>query len=188
MARLRLKDGNERVQQLLNNSDPIVRANAARVIGAAEHKEAFDALLAKALTDSDPRVRASAIRALATLKDARAVEPLIKRGDLLLASQGRSESSLNELLEITATLGRLLPNNANQNAVAFLERMHRLTKGKPLRLRVGLARIAPGVFQNAPYRAEASRPGATWLQLSRRAQGLAALKEVITGAAGRKRG
>ena len=37
MARLRLKDANERVQQLLNNGDPIVRANAARVIGAAEH-------------------------------------------------------------------------------------------------------------------------------------------------------
>ena len=30
MARLRLKDGNERVRQLLSHSDPIVRANAAR--------------------------------------------------------------------------------------------------------------------------------------------------------------
>jgi hypothetical protein len=29
----------------------MVRANAARVIGAAEHKEAFDDLLAKALND-----------------------------------------------------------------------------------------------------------------------------------------
>jgi len=44
MARLRLKDANERVRQLLSHNDPIVRANAARVIGAAEHKEAFDAV------------------------------------------------------------------------------------------------------------------------------------------------
>ena len=43
MARLRLKDANERVRQLLSHNDPLVRANAARVIGAAEHKEAFDA-------------------------------------------------------------------------------------------------------------------------------------------------
>jgi len=48
MARLRLKDANERVRQLLSNGDPIVRANAARVIGAGDHKEAFDDLLAHA--------------------------------------------------------------------------------------------------------------------------------------------
>src|SRR5204863_4742015 len=71
MARLRLKDGNERVRQLLSHSDPIVRANAARVIGAAEHKEAFDSLLVQALNYSDLRVRVSAIRSLGSLKDAR---------------------------------------------------------------------------------------------------------------------
>ena len=69
MARLRLKDGNERVRQLLKDGDPLVRANAARVIGAAEHKEAFDDLLAKALNDPDLRVRVSAIRSLGSLKD-----------------------------------------------------------------------------------------------------------------------
>src|SRR5712692_7551303 len=34
LARLRLKDGNEQVRQLLNNGGVIVRANAARVLGA----------------------------------------------------------------------------------------------------------------------------------------------------------
>src|SRR5882762_34685 len=34
MARLRLKDNNDQVRQLLNHGDAIVRANAARVIGA----------------------------------------------------------------------------------------------------------------------------------------------------------
>ena len=49
MARLRLKDGSEQVRQLLGSGDAIVRANAARVLGATEDKQAFDALLARAL-------------------------------------------------------------------------------------------------------------------------------------------
>lgn len=84
IARLRVKNGNERVRQLLNSPDPVVRANAARVIGAAEHKEAFDDLLAKALNDSDLRVRVSGIRALASLKDVRAAQPLLDKGKQLL--------------------------------------------------------------------------------------------------------
>ena len=183
MARLRLKEANERVRQLLNNGDPIVRANAARVVGAAEHKEAFDDLLARALNDYDLRVRVSAIRALATLKDPRAVEPLLKRGRSLMDTQGRAQSSRNELIEITATLGRLLPNTSNESAVAFLRQMHILTKGEAVEVEVAFARIVPGIFQNDPYKAEAYRPNATWRQVSRRAQGLAAIKDVITGAA-----
>src|SRR5437868_10063069 len=89
MARLRLKDGNEQVRKLLSHSDPMVRANAARVIGAAEHKEAFDAVLDRALHDSDLRVRVSAIRALGSLKDGRAAEPLLTRGATLLASDAQ---------------------------------------------------------------------------------------------------
>lgn len=183
MARLRLKEGNERVRQLLKHADPIVRANAARVIGAAEHKEAFDDVLARALTDNDLRVRAAAIRTLASLKDARAVEPLVKRGNSLINSQGPSQSARNELLEIAAALGRLLPNNSHDGAVAFLRQMHSLTKGEAVEVEVAFARVAPGIYQNDPYRAEASRSNATWRQVSRRAQGLAAVKEVITGPA-----
>jgi cyclophilin family peptidyl-prolyl cis-trans isomerase/HEAT repeat protein len=183
MARLRLKDGNERVRKLLNDGDPIVRANAARLTGAAEHKEAFDDLLLKALNDNDLRVRASAIRSLAALKDAPAVEPLLKRGNSLLDDAGTSESTRNELLEITTTMGRLLPNTPNEGAVAFLKKMHSATKGEAVEVEVAFARVVPGVFQNDPYKAEAARPDATWRQVSRRAQGLAAIRDVITGAA-----
>ncbi|MGZ8845948.1 MAG: peptidylprolyl isomerase [Pyrinomonadaceae bacterium] len=183
MARLRLKEGNERVRQLLNHNDPIVRANAARLIGAAEHKEAFDEVFARALNDNDLRVRVAAIRTLASLKDARAVEPLVKRGNSLINSQGPSQSARNELLEIVAVLGRLLPNNSHDGAVALLRQMHSLTKGEAVEVEVAFARVAPGIYQNDPYRAEASRSNATWRQLSRRAQGLAAVKEVITGPA-----
>src|SRR6267378_1841448 len=86
MARLRLKDNNEEVRALLRHSDPIVRTNAARVIGAAEDKGAFEALLDRALHDEDLRVRVSAIRALGSLKDERAATPLLERGETLLAN------------------------------------------------------------------------------------------------------
>ncbi len=181
MARLRLKDRNDRVRQLLNNGDAIVRANAARVIGAKEDKEAFDALLGRALNDYDLRVRVSAIRALGSLKDKRAVEPLVKRGNSLIPPD-RFSTAKSELLEITTTVGRLIPNTDNQSAVAFLRQMHKLTAGEAVEVETAFARVVPGIFQNE-YRAEASRPNADWRQLSRRAQGLAAIKDVITGAA-----
>ena len=182
MARLRLKDNNDQVRQLLNNGDAIVRANAARVTGAAENKGAFDALLSRALNDYDLRVRASAIRALGSLKDVRAVEPLVQRGNSLIASHSISTSQ-NELLEITTTLGRLLPNTSDEKAVAFVRQMHKLTKGEAVEVETAFARVAPGIFQNDPYRAEDSRPNTNWRHVSRRAQGLAAIRDVITGAA-----
>jgi cyclophilin family peptidyl-prolyl cis-trans isomerase/HEAT repeat protein len=181
MARLRLKDANDQVRKLLNNGDPIVRANAARAIGAAEDKGAFDALLDRALHDDDLRVRVSAIRALGSLKDARAVEPFVHRGNSLIASVS---SSQNELLEIATALGRLLPNTSNQGAVSFLRKMHSLTKDEAVEVEIAFARVVPGIFQNDPYRAEASRPNANWRQVSRRAQGLSAVRDVITGATG----
>jgi len=167
---------------LLDNGDAIVRANAARVIGTAEDKQAFDALLGRALNDYDLRVRVSAIRALGSLKDKRAVEPLVQRGNTLIASD-RFSSSKSELIEITATLGRLLPNTSNESAIAFLLKMHKLTRGEAVEVETAFARVVPGIFQNDPYRAEASRPNANWQQVSRRAQGLAATRDVITGAA-----
>jgi cyclophilin family peptidyl-prolyl cis-trans isomerase/HEAT repeat protein len=182
MARLRLKDGNERVRQLLSHSDPIVRANAARVIGAAEHKEAFDAVLSRALNDPDVRVRASAIRALASLKDARAADPLIKRGNSLLDSERQNPAARNDLLEIATTLGRLLTNSMNADAIDFLRAMHARTRGEAVEVEVAFARIAPGIYLTNPTDDKVLVVGSSWRQISRRAQGLAAIHEVITGA------
>jgi len=183
MARLRLKDGNEQVRKLLNHSDPVVRANAARVIGAAEHKEAFDAVLDRALHDEDLRVRASAIRALASLKDARAADSLIKRGNSLLDSERQNPSVRNELLEIATTLGRLLTNSLNADAIFFLRDMHERTKGEAVEVEVAFARIAPGIYLTNPSEGKVLVVGSSWRQISRRAQGLTAIHEAITGAA-----
>src|SRR5207302_2127382 len=105
LARLRLKDGNDQARHMLDDSNPIVRANAARVLGAIEDKQSFDALLDRALHDDDLRVRVSAIRALGSLKDARAGQPLVVRGNSLIASERTIPAARNELLEIAATLG-----------------------------------------------------------------------------------
>ena len=184
LARLRLKDGNGEARELLvKHSDPIVRGNAGRVLGATEDKQAFDALLDRALHDEDLRVRVSATRALGSLKDVRAVEPLVQRGNALSKSSSLAEVNRNELLEITATLGRLLPNSLNAHVLAFLRRMHQLTRGEALEVEVAFARIVPGIFQQDPYQREILRPNVTWRQLSRRAQALAAIKDVTIGAA-----
>ena len=183
LARLRLKDGNDQARQMLDHSNAIVRANAARVLGATEDKEALDVLLDRALHDDDLRVRVSAIRSLGNLKDKRAVEPLVTRGNSLIHLERLVPSSRNELLEIVTTLGRILPNTFNEGAVAFLEKMHNLTRGEAVEVEVAFARTAPGIFQNDPYKSELKKPNVTWRQVSRRAQGLAAIKDVIIGAA-----
>jgi cyclophilin family peptidyl-prolyl cis-trans isomerase len=168
---------------MLDQSDAIERANAARVLGATEDKGAFDALLDRALHDDDLRVRVSAIRALGSLKDKRAVEALVTRGNSLIHLERLVPSSRNELLEIATTLGRILPNTFNEGAVAFLEKMHNLTSGEAVEVEVAFARMVPGIFQNDPYKSELKKPNVTWRQVSRRAQGLAAIRDVIIGAA-----
>ena len=188
LARLRLKDGNDKARELLaKHEDPIVRANAARVLGATEDKAAFDVLLDRALHDSDERVVVSSIRALGALKDNRVVAPLIERGDYLLklsrVSRRFSIEPRNEMLEIAVVLGRLLPNTADDRATDLLKRMHEVTKGEAVEVEVAFARIAPGIYQHQPYRSETQQPNVTWRQLSRRAEALAAIKDVIVGAA-----
>lgn len=187
LARLRLKEGNAKARELLKHNDPIVRANAARVLGATEDKQSYDALLDRALHDADSRVGISAIRSLASLKDARAVQPLLERGEYLLklgrVSRQFSIEPRNELLEIVVTLGRLLPITDNPSAIDFVKRMHQLTKGEAVEVEVAFARISPATFQQTAFRAEAQTRGSTWRRVSRRAQGLGAIREAIAGAA-----
>jgi cyclophilin family peptidyl-prolyl cis-trans isomerase/HEAT repeat protein len=123
LARLRLNDGNEQLRKLTADADPIVRANAARVLGATEDKASFDLLLKLALDDPDSRVRVSAIRSLALLKDARAAEKLVMRGLFLGVVDGKLPANapeINEVLEIATTLGRLLALKEDERALAWL--------------------------------------------------------------------
>ncbi len=193
MARLRLKDGGDQVRQLLGNGDAIVRANAARVIGAAEDKQAFDALLGRALNDYDLRVRVSAIRALGSFKDARAADELLRRGEALLVSFSRGARDVgarpveqNELLEIATTLGRVTPSNSNGAVRDFLRRLGSVfNRGAP-EVEIALARLAPseywadGIFltfiepqfMNASLQKKTGQKTIDWRTMSALAQGL----------------
>jgi cyclophilin family peptidyl-prolyl cis-trans isomerase/HEAT repeat protein len=186
LARLRLKEGTEKARELLRHNDPIVRANAARLLGVVEDKQSYDVLLDRALHDADPRVGISAIRSLASLKDARAVQPLLERGEYLLkltkVSRQFSIEPRNELLEIATTLGRLVPNTDKQSVIDFVKRMHQLTSGEAVEVEVAAARIAPAAFQQSALKSEAQLPRASWRRVSRRAQGLGAINEVFAGA------
>jgi len=61
--------------------------------------------------------------------------------------------------------------------------MHELTNGEAVEVEVAFARIAPGTFQQTAFKSESQMPSASWRRVSRRAQGLAAINEVIVGAA-----
>lgn len=137
LARLRLKDGNDQLRNLLSGDpDANVRANAARVLGATDDKAAFDAILAHATNDSDSRVRVSAIRALAALKDPRAAEPLLKRAVM----------DQNEVLEIATTLGRLLPQTDNAAAIVWLQEANKRLKHSAPEVEIAFVRISPTTY------------------------------------------
>jgi cyclophilin family peptidyl-prolyl cis-trans isomerase/HEAT repeat protein len=148
LARLKLKDGNDQLRNLLvSDPDPIVRANAARVLGATEDKSAYEGLLDRAQNEKDSRVRVSAIRALTTLKDVRAVDFLLRRGAVLAGNDlSRQGSDAGEVLEIATALGRILQGSQNGKALNWLLSARvRFGRAAP-EIEVALARISPNKY------------------------------------------
>ena len=151
LTRLRAKNANKELRKMLaSDTSAAARANAARALGAAEDKDSLDELLKAALSDEDSRVRVSAIRSVAALKDKKPSEKLIARGNLLLAdykkSRFKTPSEKNELLEIAAALGRILPNSNDQAAVAFLDNLRQADKYSSPETEIALARTAPRIY------------------------------------------
>ncbi|MDQ3687209.1 MAG: peptidylprolyl isomerase [Acidobacteriota bacterium] len=155
LARLRLKEAGEGLRvRLVRDADAVVRANAARALGAAEDKAAFDALAARAVVDPDERVRVSAIRALAALKDARAVAPLLQRADLLMGTYLRTKlgvvehpPEVNELLEISAALGRMpAGSSSDERIMTFLRAFREQLKWSAPEAEIAFARLAPAQY------------------------------------------
>ena len=145
LARLRLKDGVEQLRKLTFDTDPIVRANAARLLGLDEDKQSYETLLTLATNDRDSRVRVNAIRALASLKDSRAAEPLLKRGEFLSQRNlANLPPELNEILEIATTLGRLTQQNAA--AVDWLRKLNETLNHRAPEVEIAFVRIAPSQY------------------------------------------
>ncbi|MBP9664856.1 MAG: HEAT repeat domain-containing protein, partial [Pyrinomonadaceae bacterium] len=149
LARLRSREANIEVRQLLKTAaDPLVRANAARVLGAAEAKALVPELLAAATEDKDSRVRVSAVRSLTALNDRSAAGPLLARGNILLAGIGAAPyrtppSQKNELVEITVAVGRLLQGTADPVAIKFFKDFGQRDRLVTPDIFVALARVSP---------------------------------------------
>ncbi|HVG39452.1 MAG TPA: peptidylprolyl isomerase, partial [Pyrinomonadaceae bacterium] len=159
LARLRLKEAGEELRvRLVRDADAVVRANAARALGAAEDKASFDALAARAVVDPDERVRVSAIRALAALKDARAAAPLLQRADMLMGTYIRTKlggvehpAEVNELLEISAALGRMpAGSQSDERMITFLRAFREQLKWSAPEAEIAFARLAPAQYLREP--------------------------------------
>lgn len=155
LARLRSAHANTPIKTILTtDTDPIARANAARVLGASQDRNAFDVLLKSATADTDMRVRVSAIRSLAALKDPKAADKLIERSEMLLAAYKRSKfahpSEKNELIEIVTVLGRLIPDTGNERAVKLLNELVKLDDGHTPEISIARMRVKPGDFVISP--------------------------------------
>ncbi len=172
LARLRSKSVNVESRKLLkNDTDAIVRANAARIFGGAEDKEALELLLNAATKDVDSRVRVSAIRALGNLKDSSVAEKIIPNmfaNKAIIAACGATIEAINEsrknskqamldkyyacnafkneYLEIATTLGRLLPNTNDQKAIDFLREFGKLDNYESPEIEIAFAKISPAQF------------------------------------------
>jgi cyclophilin family peptidyl-prolyl cis-trans isomerase/HEAT repeat protein len=156
LARLRAKNANRDARDLLaTHMHAIVRANAARVLGAAEDKDAVDVLIKAATSDLDPRVRVSAIRSLAAMRDPKAADSLLTRGEMLMDTMIRRQkpdlipAEKNEFIEIAVALGRLLPNSQNARAIELFRQFGYLDVGRTAEVYIARIRVAPGRGDNA---------------------------------------
>jgi cyclophilin family peptidyl-prolyl cis-trans isomerase/HEAT repeat protein len=151
LARLRAKNADRDARDLLaTNLHAVVRANAARVLGAAEDKDAVDILIKAATSDTDQRVRVSAIRSLASFKDVELVHTLISHevGEFarLSASKLRKPAILNEALEIVSAISRMIPASDDRQAIGFLSEVRVMCEGKCLETEIAYARISPSNY------------------------------------------
>ena len=156
LARMRAKNANRDAHDLLEtNTHAVVRANAARLLGSAEDKEAFDLLVKSATSDPDSRVRVSAIRSLAALKDAKAADKLLTRGEALFAKMRTTRkpnfipSEQGEFLEIVTALGRLLQSSGDQRAVRLLSEFRKFEGYRSAEVESAFALISPKDFYEA---------------------------------------
>ena len=180
-ALARIRDGIETAAPallpLLDDKEPLARANAARALGVAKAPQAVAPLI-KRLADKDERVVASAITALGAIRDARAVDPLVGLGDSLLARYRAFDrdklgvpSEQNLLLLIAAALGDIKDERAGPFLKAFRFADGKL--GAQLEAEIAAAKLGESAFFDAP--ANVKLPGDDWKAMSSYAQGLGQL-------------
>jgi cyclophilin family peptidyl-prolyl cis-trans isomerase/HEAT repeat protein len=151
LARLQAKNVNDKAGDLLiSDENPIVRANAVRVLGTAGHEAVWELILDKAINDKDLRVRINAIRALSGLKKKESAGKLIERAEKLFTEYKNSKyenpAEENELLTIASTLGNILRGTDNPAAIKFLEEFRKAEKHTSPEIEIALVRVSPETY------------------------------------------
>ncbi len=151
LSRLGAKNAFEEAKDLLERDEnPIVRANAARILGTEENSQVWELILNKALNDQDLRVRINSIRALGSLKKVETADKLLGRSEILLAEYKKSKYKKpivqNELLDIANVLGNILKGSANERAIKFLQEFRKLDGIKSREIEIALLRISPANY------------------------------------------
>ena len=183
LSRLRAKNANRDARDLLEtHTHAVVRANAARLLGAAEDKEAVDLLIKGATTDTDSRVRVSAIRSLSAIRDKKAVEPLMARGTALLNGYRRTKKPTftplekSEFLEIATALGRILEKSGDARVVKLLSEFRKLDGYESTEVASALAQVSPNdFFTSVPDKEDSV---AVWKQFRSTAAGMSQLAKL----------
>ncbi len=195
LARLRVKNVNKEARELLaKDENPVVRANAARVLGTADDKSAIDLLLNAASTDQDSRVRVSAIRALSSFQPENTEDKILDRSDVLTRNKYIAEKLLtrseqlfaeykkskfdnpteeNELLTLVSTLGAILKGTDNERAVKFLQEFREKENYASPELGIALINISQKTYIRTKYPKDID-----WKGLSGYAQALGELPDL----------
>ena len=204
LARLRTQDANDAARPLLADSDSVVRANAARVLGAGKDRASLATLAARAAGDADARVRVSAIRALAAIDDKSSGVALRERFSILArqtrtappnsppnAAQVAASSETftppaeqSELLEIAAALGTLLSNSDDAAVMNDLRRLRDSLGARAPEVEIALARISPAGYVRDEHviRVTESPARASWHQAAAVAEALSEVARHTSGA------
>ncbi|MEN3335848.1 MAG: hypothetical protein V7641_5213 [Blastocatellia bacterium] len=162
---------------LFDDTNPLVRAHAARALGVAKATQAVDGLI-KLLADADARVTASAINALGNIGEARAVPSLVAFGNSQLSAYrafDRNKSGIPSQQNLLLLIATALGNLKDPRAFEFLQAF-RFIDGKlgafP-EVEVAVARFGDARFFDIPDTARLA-PG-DWRAMAAYAQGLGQL-------------
>ena len=162
---------------LLEDTNPLVRAHAARALGVAKATQAVDGLI-KLLGDADARVTASAINALGAIGEARAVPALVTLGNGQLSAYrafDRNKSGVPPQQNLLLLIATALGNLKDPRAVELLQAI-RFADGKlgafP-EAETAVARFGDARFFDIPE--SAKLPPNDWRAMAAYAQGLGQL-------------
>jgi cyclophilin family peptidyl-prolyl cis-trans isomerase/HEAT repeat protein len=162
---------------LLEDKEALVRASAARALGAAKATQAVNPLI-RLLADNDERVVGNATGALGAIGDSRAVDALLGLGNTLLGGYRAFDrdklgvpTQQNLLLLIATSLG----NIKDDRSLSFLKTL-RFADGRlgaNAEVEVAIAKFGDGAFFDVPTSTKLS--GDDWKAVAAYAQGLGQL-------------